>query len=226
VTKLGPLLLLAIAAGTLQAQDSASSNLLDRAAVLYRAARTVRAPFVQSLTNPLTQTTRSARGEFMQRGRQRFALRFTDPAGDAIVNDGEFVWMYLPSTAKGQVMKMPLAAGAGLDFISELLSAPREHYAVTTLPDETVGGRRTAVFALTPKQPSAPFTRATLWIGRHDALLWQVETVEPSSLIRRVRFTSVRLNVTLPRGALTFVPPPGVRIVDQQALMGGAPRNP
>jgi outer membrane lipoprotein carrier protein len=220
------LLLVAISGEAPQAQDVATTDLLDRAAAQYRAARTLRAPFEQTLTNPLTQTSRSARGELAQHGRQRFALRFTDPAGDAIVSDGRFLWMYLPSTAKGQVMKLPLAAGAGLDFISELLSSPREHYVVAALDGETVGGRRTAVFSLTPKKASAPFTRARLWIGRDDALLWQVETVEPSSLIRRVRFTAVHLNVRLPRGVLAFVPPTGVRIVDQQALLGGAPRNP
>ena len=221
-------LVVAIAAFTppATAQDSVSSALLDRSASQYRAARTVRAPFEQTLTNPLTQTSRPARGEFTQRGRRRFALRFTEPAGDAIVSDGKFVWMYLPSTAKGQVMKMPLAVGAGLDFIGELLSAPREHYAVALLADDTVGGHRTAVFALTPRNAGAPFTSARLWIGRDDAILWQLETVEPTSLVRRVRFTAMHLNVTLPRGALIFVPPAGMRIVDAQALMSGVPRKP
>jgi outer membrane lipoprotein carrier protein len=224
----GALLLLGAAHGTLPAQDSATT-LLDRATARYRAARTVRAPFTQTLTNPLTQTTRSARGELMQQGRQRFALRFTDPAGDAIVSDGRFVWMYLPSTARGQVIKMPLAAGAGLDFIAGLLSSPREHYAVATRADEPVDAHRAAVYELTPRSENTPFTRATLWIGRDDALLWQLETVEPSGLVRRVRFSAVHLDARLPAGALEFALPPGVRIVDQQALMGGgvgAPRKP
>ena len=220
------LLLLAIAAEVPRAQDSASASLLDGAAARYRAARSVRAPFEQWLTNPLTKTTRAAHGEFLQRGRRRFALRFSEPAGDAIVSDGAFVWMYLPSTVKGQVIKLPLVAGAGFDFIGELLTTPRQHYAVTTLADETVGGHRCAVFSLAPRTSNAPFTGAKLWIGTDDLLLWQLETVEPSSLVRRVLFTSVKLNGALPKGALTFALPPGTRVVDQQALMGGTSRKP
>ena len=217
--------LLALSAPALGAQDSAATALLDKAAGLYRAAHSVRAPFEQSLTNPFTKSSRTARGVFTQRGPQRFALRFTDPQGDAIVSDGEFVWMYLPSTAKGQVIKMPRAAGAGLDFITELLSAPREHYTVDAGATEPVSGHAAVAFTLTPKKPNAPFSRATLWIGRGDSYLWQVETVEPSGLVRRVRFTAVRLNAALPKGATAFVVPPGVRIVDQAALLGGKPRD-
>jgi outer membrane lipoprotein-sorting protein len=68
-----------------------------------------------------------------------------------------------------------------------------------------------------------PFTRATLWIGKSDALIWQLEVVEPSGLVRRVRFTSVRTDVDLPADALVFVVPAGVRIVDSGSLMGKKP---
>ncbi|HLA89679.1 MAG TPA: outer membrane lipoprotein carrier protein LolA [Gemmatimonadaceae bacterium] len=209
-------------ASALGAQDSTGA-LLDRAVREYASIRTVRAPFEQTLTNPNTNSTRTAKGEFFQRGRSRFALRFSDPAGDAIISDGEALWVYLPSSAKGQVLKMPREAGAGLDFLTQLLTAPREHYAVSVLGDATVGARATAAFALTPKGATAPFTRATLWVGRADAFLWQVETVEPSGLVRRVRFTAIRTNVTLPRDALTFRVPEGVRVIDQVALLGGKP---
>lgn len=206
----------------LGSQDSTGA-LLDRAAREYASIRTVRAQFEQTLTNPNTGATRTAQGEFFQRGPSRFALRFSDPAGDAIVSDGGALWLYLPSSAKGQVLKLPREAGAGLDFLTQLLTAPREHYAVSVLGDTMVGPRATAVFALTPTGANAPFTRATLWVGRRDAFLWQVETVEPSGLVRRVRFTAIRTNVPLPGNALTFRVPEGVRVIDQMALLGGKP---
>lgn len=206
----------------LEAQDSTAA-LLDRAVREYASVRTVRAQFEQTLTNPNTKTARTSRGEFLQRGPTRFALRFSDPAGDAIVSDGEFVWVYLPSSAKGQVLKLPREAGAGLDFLTQLLTAPRAHYAVKELPDSAVGPRTTAVYTLTPKSADAPFTRATLWLGRGDAFLWQVETIEPSGLVRRVRFTSIQTNVGLPGGAVSFTVPEGVRVIDQAALLRGRP---
>jgi outer membrane lipoprotein-sorting protein len=212
----------ALCAATVDAQ-MAGGDLLDRAARTYRSAETLRATFEQTLTNPITKTSHAASGEVLQRGRAHVAFRFSEPPGDAIVIDGDVIWMYFPSTAKGQVLKMPRVAGTGLDFFSELLSAGRDHYLVARLPDEKVGAHSTAVFALTPKKPDGPFTRATLWLGREDAILWQLETVEPSGLVRRLEFTSVRFNAALPKGALTFVAPDGVRVIDQAALLGGRP---
>jgi outer membrane lipoprotein-sorting protein len=211
-----------LGAGGLGAQDAAG-DILDRAARTYRSAETLRANFTQTLTNPGTKTSHAASGEFLQRGTAHVAFRFSEPAGDAIVIDGDVIWMYFPSTAKGQVLKMPREAGAGLDFFTGLLSAPREHYVVALQPGETVGSHATAVFTLTPKKPDGPFTRATLWLGRDDAILWRLETVEPSGLVRRLEFTAVRFNAALPRGALTFVPPDGVRVIDQAGLFGGKP---
>jgi outer membrane lipoprotein-sorting protein len=121
------------------------------------------------------------------------------------------------------VIKMPGAAGSGMNFLAQLLSSPREHYVVGTVADTSFGGRTHAVYTLTPKKGAAPFVRATLWIGKRDALLWMLETVEPSGMIRRVRFRSIKPNASVPKAATTFVVPDGVKIVDQAALLGGKP---
>jgi outer membrane lipoprotein carrier protein len=223
-------LLLVAFAARLAAQDTAASStspatgsLVDRAARLYRSATTVRATFEQTLTSPAAAAPVSARGEYFQRGGSRFALRFTNPPGDAIVNDGTSLWLYLPSSAAGQVIKMPARAGEGLDVLSELLTAPKSNYVSVRLRDEQMDSHATSVYALSPKKADLPFTRATLWIGTSDALIWQLETVEQSGLVRRVRFTSVRTDVELPPDALAFTPPAGVKILDQSALFGKKP---
>ncbi len=207
---------------TLGAQDTTFA-LLDRAVSQYGAVGTVRARLEQTITNPQAKSSYLSKGELFQRDRKQFALRFTEPAADAIVNDGKSLWVYLPSTMPGQVMKLPMAAGGNFDFLSQLLRAPREGYTVTARADTTLGAHRTAVYGLTPKKPNTPFLRATLWIGRDDARLWMVETVEPSGLVRRVRFTTMQLGAALPDGVLTFTPPPGVKVVDPQAMMAGKP---
>jgi len=183
----------------------------------------VRAQFEQTLTNPNTKSSHVSRGEFFQGGPMRFAFRFTEPAGDAIVSDGTALWVYLPSTAKGQVLKLSSEAGHAFDFLTELLTAPSEHYIVRTLPDTTVGSHDVSVYALTPKEAAAPFTRSTLWVGRADALLWMMEAVEQGGLVRRVQFSAIRTNVELPKGALSFVVQDGVQVIDQAALFRGRP---
>ena len=212
------LLLLLAAASTLSAQDS-SLTLVDRAAHDYRAAKTVRASFEQTMTSEATGNTHPARGEYFQSG-TKFALRFTEPAGDAVVSDGTTLWMYLPSSIKGQVIKMPAEVGQGLDFLSALLASPRTNYAITRGKDEIVDGHATTIFSLTPKKTDMPFAKATLWIGKSDGLIWQLEATETGGLVRHVHFKTVQMNVDLPADALVFTVPPGVKIFDQESLMG------
>ncbi|HVH39940.1 MAG TPA: outer membrane lipoprotein carrier protein LolA [Gemmatimonadaceae bacterium] len=214
-----------LAAAPLAAQsaaaDSAALALVERSTAAYGSARTLHATFSQTLTNPRTANVMRARGEFLQRGAEQFAFRFTDPAGDAIVADGDVLWLYLPSAAKGQVLKVPRAAGAGLDLVESVLRSPRERYRVAALGDTTIDGRDVKAVALTPRTSDAPFVRATLWIDA-QALIRRALLVEHSGLERLLEFTSVRTGVTLPSDAFVFTPPPGVRIIDQAALMGGS----
>ncbi len=228
MTRIG--LLLVALASSLAAQDSTATAtasgsgtaLVDRAARTYRQAHTVRATFEQTLTAAATGGVHPSRGEYFQSG-SKFALRFTEPAGDAIVSDGTSLWLYLPSSAKGQVMKMPSQAGEGLDILSELLAAPKANYIATRLRDEPLDSHATTVFALAPKKADLPFARATLWIGKTDTLIWQLEVVEQSGLMRRVRFTSVKTDSDLPLDAFVFTVPTGVKVLDQAALFGRKP---
>jgi outer membrane lipoprotein carrier protein len=219
--RLAALLLFAMASKA-AAQDS-STSLFDRAIRRYRAAGTVRASFDQTLTSPATGTVNASRGEYFQGSGSRFALRFADPAGDAVVNDGVSLWLYLPSSSKGQVIKLPSRAGASFDVLANLLTSSKAGYAATRLRDETVDDHPSTVFGLVPKSADMPFTRATLWIGRSDALVRQLETVELSGLVRRLRFHSMQTGVDLPEGALAFSVPAGVKVVDQAALFGQKP---
>ena len=219
------LLVLVALATRLAAQDSSAAStgsLVDRAALQYRAAASVRAAFDQTLTVP-GSAPQTARGEYFQGSTSRFALRFSDPAGDAIVNDGASLWLYLPSSAPGQVIKMKSGAGTKFDLLGELLSAPKTDYVTVRVRDETVEGHATTVFALSPKKADLPFTRATLWIGKSDAIIWQLETVEPGGMTRRVRFASVRMDTDLPPESLIFTPPSGVKVIDQASLFGKKP---
>jgi len=212
---------LAAAAAAPAAAQRDSTTLLDQASARYAAMRTLRATFEQTLTNPGTSGSRGAKGELFQRGAWQFALRYSEPAGDAIVSEDTALWVYLPSTMKGQVLKLPRAAGAGFDFLAHLLSAPRKNYNVTRADAAPVAGHETTAYDLAPRGDGAPFTRARVWIGRADTLLWQVETVELSGMVRRVRFTAIHPGAPLPASAMRMTLPEGTRVIDQAALLGG-----
>jgi outer membrane lipoprotein carrier protein len=82
------------AAAAAQSPDST----LDRAVAAYATIKTARISFTQTIDNALTGSTVSSRGELQQRRPSRFAVNFQEPAGDRIVSDGSYVWVYLPST--------------------------------------------------------------------------------------------------------------------------------
>ena len=208
------LLLLPLAAGPVRAQSVDAT--VDKLVAAYAKMRTVRASFEQTLTNPLTGTTAVARGEMQQERPSRLSVRFTDPAGDRIVADGKFVWLYLPSTNPGQVIKMPLGDNAAtVDLTAEFLESPRSRFDITDAGTTTVGGRATRALTLVPKGTSGDFARATVWVDTATGTLQQFEVTDANGLVRRVRLTEVRLNVPVDRSAFRFRVPRGVSVVEQ-----------
>jgi outer membrane lipoprotein-sorting protein len=210
-----------VLAGERLAAQSLADSLLDRAARAVAQARTMRANFEQSVTNPDLKQTKSSKGEFGQQGAAKFAMRFSDPPGDAIVADGQNVWVYLPSASRGQAIKLPLTEGAQLDLFAQLLTSPRTSYKITSGGRATIGERAVEVVLLDPKVPGTPFAKATLWIDRESALVRQLEAVELSGLVRRIRFVDIRTDGELPANFLKFVVPEGVRVLDAAGLFGG-----
>lgn len=193
--------------------QSPTDQALDRAVAAYKSVRTVRTRFEQTLTNPVTSRVSTARGEMVLQRPGKISLGFTNPSGDRIVSDGKFVWVYLPSSAPGQVIRQPASdAGVGLDFSTELLTAPRTKFSVSDGGVSIADGRGTHVVVLTPKTEKA-FTRARIWVDDRDGLVRQLELTEPSGLTRLIKFGQMKLNAKVPSSAFKFAVPKGVRVV-------------
>lgn len=208
--------ILAAAAPCVAAQST--DQVLDRAVAAWGKVRTARATFEQTITNSLTGSTGNARGEFQEQRPNKLAIRFIEPPGDRIVSDGSAVWLYLPSSSPGQVIKRSAADASAipLDITGEFLTDPRGRYVVASAGSATVAGHDAHALSLTPKADTqAPFTKATIWVDDDDGLIRQFETVEQSGVTRRVRITSLELNVPVERSTFTFTPPAGVRIVER-----------
>ena len=211
---------LSVVAATAVGAQSPAGAAVDRAVEAYARVRTARASFEQTVTNPLTGSAMSSRGEFEQARPDKFVFRFSDPKGDVIVSDGKHVWIYLPSSTPGQVIRAPLSADVegSMDLIGTFFENPRRHYTLGDGGVATVSGRTTRLVTLTPRAGSAGFVRAKVWIDTAEGTLRQFEAEEQNGVVRLVRITAFTVNAPVSNGAFNFKPPRGVRVVDQDDI--------
>ena len=189
-----------------------------RAVAAWQKVRTLRATFQQTLTNPLTGSEMVARGDLQQQKPGRLAITFTEPDGDRIVSDGQYVWVYLQSATPGQVVKMRVTdmGAASTDLIGQFLNTPRAKYEATDAGAERVGDRPARAIVLVAKPGQAlPFIRAKVWIDAADALIRQFEAVDANGISRRVRILTMSPNASVDAGAFRFEVPPGARVVER-----------
>lgn len=191
---------------------------IDRAVAAWAKVKTVRGTFEQTVTNPITGSSATAKGTYVQERPNRLAIRFSDPAADAIISDGKALWIYLPSSAPNQVIKRLATdkSAVPIDLTGQFLDAPKSKYDITAAGTATAQGHPAHVLRLIAKKDGgAPVTRATVWIDDDDSVIREFETVEPSGVTRHVKLTTLELNGAVDAGSFTFSPPKGARIIDQ-----------
>jgi outer membrane lipoprotein carrier protein len=207
---------LAIAATPLAAQTP--DAIIDRAVAAWGKITTVRGTFEQTVTNSLTGTSATSNGTYAQERPNRLAIRFDTPGKDAIVADGKFVWVYLPASAPGQVIKRSGTdrAAVPIDLTGQFLDAPRKKYDIAAAGTRTVSGHAAHGLTLTPKAgTTATFTKATVWVDDDDSLIREFEATETNGVTRHIRLTAVEPNASIDRSTFSFTPPKGAKIVDQ-----------
>ncbi len=199
-----------------------ASALLERTAALYTGSRGLRAEFTQRVKNPITSTETPSAGSYLQRGPGVFSVNFSQPAGDRIVSDGKTLWVFVPSATPGQVLKMPVGAGApgGVDLVGQFFTSPSRKFVVTDGGAVTVGGVALRKLVLVPKS-EVGFSRAVLTVVPGTGVLKQLEVTEHSGLVRTLSFTTITRGVAMAAGAFSFAVPRGITVVDQAALTRG-----
>ena len=202
------------------ANAQSAETIIDRAASAYSGLSSMRAEFRQTLTNPLTGSTMSTSGELIRRKPNLLSISFNN--GDRVAADGSTLWVYLPSSVPGQVIRVPYTGGnAGLvDPAGQFLDSPRTRYTVTSAGSATVGGRTTKVLNLVPRRKNDAISQAKLWIDDKDYTLRQLEVESANGLKRRVVITSFTANPRLDRSRFRFNVPRGAKVVDQNTIGG------
>lgn len=209
-----------ITATGVHAQSPAS--IMERAVASYSGMRSMRAEFQQKITNPLTGSSATSNGVMLRRDPNLLSVNFSNPKGDRVVADGKSLWVYLPSSAPGQVIRMPASKGspAMIDPGSLFLSSPSTRYTLGAAGTATVSGRKTNIVTLVPKKTNNAFTKARVWVDATDHSIRQFEVVDANGLTRLVTITSIARNPVIAKSEFTFTPQRNVRVIDGSSMAG------
>jgi outer membrane lipoprotein carrier protein len=202
-------------AAALTGQDGEA--ILRRASSAYERVRSMKASFTMAVENPLLRTTTNSRGTLYQMSPDRIKLEFTEPAGDVIVGDGTYFWIYYPSVDATQVIRVPAAqagASGSVDLRAQFVGDPVDRFEFTLHGTETVDSRTTSVLTLVPKQ-DMDYRQLKVWIDTADGLARKFDVVEHGGITRRVQLFSLEINRPLGDALFRFTPPPGARIIER-----------
>lgn len=202
-----------LSTGGLQGQTSSALALMEEAEARYREIPLFCGTFDQSLEVPLMGETHVSKGEICQAQPDLFSMRWSDPAGDVVVADGESFWVYYPSADPRQVLKFSMEVRpGGLDFHREFLEDPGEKYHLSYVGQESVSGRPAHVISARPREPAA-FNEARLWLDRDRLLILQVRVGMENGSVRTITLSDIDLDPPPDPGRFRFTPPPGAQVI-------------
>ena len=197
------------------AQDERAYQVLEAASEKYWGLKTLCARFHQEIEVTLLGQTRSGEGTLCQRQPSEFSMRFSDPEGDLVVVDGEFLWTFYPSMDAKQVMRFAAAGAEGrFNFYKNLLEDPRDRFVATYDGIEDLASGPSHKLTVTPRDPDA-FRSAVVWVNVESDLIAGVDVHDSNESIRRVRLTDIRVDVEVSDGEFRFVPPAGARVMSR-----------
>ena len=202
-------------AGQTAASTDDATEILRRTEQRADAIRTLEADFVQNLRVPLLNQNQNSAGKLYQRKPDRFLMRFTQPAGDVMVADGRYFWLYYPSTDRTQVIRTSIAKGGGaVDLQRQFIGNAAARFVATLNRSEVVDGHDSHALTLVPRQAS-PYKVLRIWVDKDDYTVRRFEMTEENESVRRVELRNIRVNGTIPENLFSFTPPQGTQVFDQ-----------
>ena len=204
---------LVLAAPPLSAQSA--DSVLARAQRAYDGMTTLRAAFSQTLTNPMLGGPEQSRGVLFLQPPGRFAMRFSEPSGDRVVADGQWLWVYTPSSVPDQVIRQPIpTSGANTpNLFAQFVDQPLERYRASYVGSDTVATEPVDLVRLVPKGNDVPFREAVIGISRRDGWMRRLSLVEESGQRRVLTFQRLDINQLISPGELRFTVPRGTKVI-------------
>ncbi len=186
---------------------------LATAEATYRDIQTLHAEFTQMLVNPM-MGDETTTGTLYLSPPGRFSMRFSQPEGDRIVADGEWLWLYTPSTTPNQVIRqsIPEMGPATPNLFGQFVDNPLARYHATYVGVDSAAGYRVENVRLVPRVDGIPFRNVVISLSA-DGMLRKVNIVEDSGQRRTLVFDSIVVNAPIAEDELIFRVPKGTRVV-------------
>ncbi len=200
---------LLVSAPPLRAQGAES--ILARADRALDGIASLRADFVQRSDNPILERAHIGHGTLHYRAPDRFRIDYRYPIGDVVVNDGTHVWIYLPSSQPGQVIRQRVEESGVRNPLTYLRDL-RSGYDVRVVGEETLSGSVTDRLALSPRSAAAEFVSMDVWVERATGLPRQVRTESGDGVVKTYTFVKYDRGARSPDSVFAFDPPRGVEI--------------
>lgn len=220
-------MLLAVFALAVAVSDSGVQSTVRAFESRYQQARTLKAIFFESYRDGKGGVSADSGTVYFSRpGRMRW--EYESPETKLFLVDGTNVWFYVPADhtvsraklAQSSDWRTPLALLAGKTDLSKLCRRMEEDEA-------TSGGQKTAapqgdrVLRCIPREsPESETIKDILLEVTPAGLLARIVIEQAGQATTEFRFANWEQNLGLPEAMFHFEPPPGVAVVDEEALAG------
>lgn len=182
----------------------------------YRRIADLRAPFTQSAHNRALNQTTEARGTLYLKKPGRLRWEYQTPTPQEIVSDGTRLWVYTPELKQVNVTAAPQALAGPAGSFLQGLGQVREHFEARFLnPAQPTDADGLVVLDLSPRSPQPLLARLILAVDPASWLVRKATIYDQLDNTVTVRFGAPAVNAGLPDALFTFVPPPGVAVIQQ-----------
>lgn len=197
---------------------------LERLDSFFKNNKAVLADFQQTLVDEKNRELKQAHGTLILQRPGKFRWDYAAPHRQLIIADGKKFWLYDADLEQVTVRVMDATLGT---TPAVLLSGERplqESFVITELGVR--GGEEWQGLewvGLTPKADDASFSR--VWLGFDEKELRAMELTDNFGQTTLIRFSNLRREASVDATLFTFVPPPGVDVIGDEALDPGVTRN-
>ena len=199
-------------ASAAQQQGSGATSIFARLLHRNNAIRDFRAVFEQRLLSRGLNPPPPESGRVYYLRPYRMRWEYTKPEKKLAVSDGDTGWLFLPEEKR--VLRMKIAASIGAEPLASLLSGSGD--ALKRFRAETIpSGKGEIALRLLPATPQQDFDAVEVRVDSATLTIREVHIVDPGGNRMIYRFSEMEENVGLPGTLFTFVPPPGVEVLDQ-----------